>query len=84
MEDEMQSLGRNMICKDPVNTKISPYEDVKLTVSESLGYQDSCTLEDEKCSRYRDMIQVSNNFSGFSLEMLGSQSRSFKADQSFA
>jgi len=52
----MQSISGDTMGKDQVDTTITPCNGVKLSTIDS---QESWTSADERCTRYREMIQVS-------------------------
>jgi hypothetical protein len=58
-QDTMQSISGDTIGKDQVNATITPCNGVKLSTIDSQGSQESWTSADERCTRYREMIQVS-------------------------
>ena len=76
--DAVQSPGGEIDCKCQINTTILPFQEVKLTHSDSAESRESWTAGDERCCRYRDMIDVGSQFLNVVLSSVSSVSVWFK------
>ncbi len=83
--DAVKGSSRETDCKGQVSTTILPFQEGKLTHIDSADSRESWTACDERCCRYRDMIQVSTMFLNTVLSsVLSSSSGSKRLIISFA